>query len=214
MAKNNITPPEWRVSENFEPYPETIAAMEKRVDAIIERRAPELVWLLEHPPLYTAGTSANLKDLLAPDRLPVFTTGRGGKYTYHGPGQRVVYVMRDLREHKRDLRAHVSALEEWIIRTLASFGIKGERREGRVGIWIVNGDREEKIAAIGVRVRKWVTYHGLSLNVNPDLSNFQGIVPCGLGAYGVTSLHALGVRVAMSEIDAAFRATWPEVFNI
>jgi len=179
--------------------------MESRVDAIILEQKPEQIWLLEHPPLYTAGTSADSAELTDPARFPVFETGRGGRYTYHGPGQRVVYAMIDLRKRDKDLRAHVWRLEEWVIRVLADFGVKGERREGRIGIWVASANREEKIAAIGVRVRKWVAYHGLSLNVDPELSHFSGIVPCGLADFGVTSLRKLGVQATMAQVDAAFR---------
>lgn len=196
---------EWRVSELPITYPEAIDAMERRVAAIRDRRDGELFWLLEHPPLYTAGTSAEAGELLDAGRFPVYKTGRGGRYTYHGPGQRIVYALCDLRNRNHDVRQHVRRLEEWVIRVLKSFGIQGERREGRIGIWVDHKGREEKIAAIGVRVRHWITFHGLSLNVQPDLTHFNGIVPCGLADYGVTSLHALGVKAAMSEVDATFR---------
>ena len=183
--------------------------MERRVAEIRVGRMPETVWLLEHPPLYTAGTSARDEELLAPDRFPVYRTGRGGQFTYHGPGQRVAYVMLDLDRRGRDIRAHVRALETWIIATLATFGIAGERRDGRVGIWIDRGGVEEKIAAIGVRVRHWVTYHGIALNVAPDLSHFDGIVPCGIREFGVTSLHALGVNIELDQVDAALTTRSP-----
>jgi len=196
---------EWRVSATPLPYPETLATMEQRVAAIAEGKAAELIWLLEHPPLYTAGTSAAHDELLEGARFPVYETGRGGRYTYHGPGQRVIYALCDLRKHNRDVRQHVCRLEEWMIRVLADFGIKGERREGRIGIWVEHNGGDLKIGAIGVRVRKWVTYHGLALNVNPDLSHFSGIVPCGLQEFGVTSMHALGVTAKMAEVDEAFR---------
>lgn len=196
--------PELRVSEGLVPYPEALAAMEARAAAIAEGRAGELVWFVEHPPLYTAGTSAKPEDLVDPTRFPVFETGRGGQFTYHGPGQRVVYPVLNLGARGRDLRAYVCAIEGWIIDTLADFGVKGERREGRVGVWVVREDgREEKIAAIGVRVRRWVTLHGLALNVRPDLSHYSGIVPCGLSEYGVTSLAALGRDVTLAQVDEA-----------
>jgi lipoyl(octanoyl) transferase len=187
--------------------------MEQRVAAIRAGAAAELVWLLEHPPLYTAGTSARDEDLLDPGRLPVHYTGRGGRYTYHGPGQRIAYVMLDLRRSGQDVRCYVHQLEEWVIRTLARFDVRGERRDGRVGIWIVRpGGREEKIAAIGVRVRQWVTYHGVALNLDPELDNYRGIVPCGIAEHGVTSLAELGVAVTMAEIDTALYATFAETF--
>jgi lipoyl(octanoyl) transferase len=213
------TTPEWRIADAPIPYPEAVAAMEERVDAIARGDAPELVWLLEHPPLYTAGTSAEDSDLLDPDRFPVYRTGRGGQYTYHGPGQRVAYVMLDLKRRGPDVRRFVHDLEEWLIRTLDRFGVQGERREGRVGIWVDRGrdgnlpGREDKIAAIGVRVRRWVTFHGVALNVEPDLSHFGGIVPCGISGHGVTSLVDLGRPATMEDVDAALRASWDEVFG-
>jgi lipoyl(octanoyl) transferase len=203
---------EWRISDALVPYEHAIAEMEARVAAIHQGRAAELVWLLEHPPLYTAGTSAVATDLLEPSRLPVFKTGRGGQYTYHGPGQRVAYVMLDLTKRDRDVGCHVWRLEEWMIRVLARFGVTGERREGRIGIWVARGRSEDKIGAIGVRVRHWVTYHGLALNVAPDLANYAGIVPCGISAHGVTSMAALGVNTTMADIDAALRETFDDVF--
>jgi lipoyl(octanoyl) transferase len=192
--------------------------MESRIAAIRAGTAPELVWLLEHPPLYTAGTSARPADLLDPDRLPVFRSGRGGQYTYHGPGQRVAYVMLDLDRHGRDVGCHVWRLEEWMIRTLGRFNVKGERRDGRIGVWIAGlSGREDKIAAIGVRVRHWVSYHGVALNVDPDLDHFRGIVPCGVdpavSGHGVTSLAQLGITATMAEIDIALRATFDDVFE-
>ena len=202
----------WALSEASVPYEEAIAAMERRVAAIRKEEAEELVWLLEHPPLYTAGTSAEAADLIE-QRFPVYRTGRGGRHTYHGPGQRVAYAMLDLKRRQPDLRAYVQDLEEWLIRTLAAFNVVGERREGRVGIWVVNGGREEKIAAIGVRVRRWVSYHGIALNVEPDLSHFDGIVPCGIPDYGVTSLAALGLPVTMADVDVALRQAFEEVFG-
>ncbi|HLI13271.1 MAG TPA: lipoyl(octanoyl) transferase LipB [Alphaproteobacteria bacterium] len=207
---------EWQVEDGPVDYPAAVAAMERRVAAIRAGTAPELVWLLEHPPLYTAGTSARAADLLAPMRFPVYKTGRGGQFTYHGPGQRIAYVMLDLKRRGPDIRCYVNALEEWIIRTLGRFNIRGERRRGRVGIWVDRGGgREDKIAAIGVRVSRWVTLHGLALNVDPELEHFRGIVPCGIADanLGVTSLLALGIPVTMPEVDAALRATFGEVFE-
>jgi lipoyl(octanoyl) transferase len=204
---------EWRVSDAPVPYETAVAAMEERVASIRAGTAPELVWLLEHPPLYTAGTSARASDLVAPDLFPVFRTGRGGQYTYHGPGQRVGYVMLDLRRRGADLRRYVCDLEEWLIRTLAQFNLKGERRPGRVGIWIAEGHgRDSKIAAIGVRVRHWVSFHGLSLNIDPDLSHYRGIIPCGIAEHGVTSLAAQGIVVTTPEVDSAMRRAFAEVF--
>ena len=205
---------EWRTSAGPIAYPDALAAMEERVGAIRAGEAPELVWLLEHPPLYTAGTSARTKDLLAPGRLPVFDAGRGGQYTYHGPGQRVAYVMLDLQRRKPDLRRYVWQLEEWVIRTLAQFNVRGERRDGRIGIWVVErGGRETKIAAIGVRVRRWVTYHGVAINLDPELEHFSGIVPCGISGFGVTSLATLGLTTTMAELDATLMATFEQVFR-
>ena len=198
---------EWRISTIPVDYEPAVDEMEARVAAIRAGVAPELVWLLEHPPLYTAGTSARDQDLLDPRGLPV-------RCTYHGPGQRIAYVMLDLARRGPDVRCHVHRLEEWIIRTLARFGIKGERRDGRVGIWVVrSGGGEEKIAAIGMRVRRWVTYHGMALNVDPELDHYRGIVPCGIPEHGVTSLARLGVRATMAELDEALRATFAEVFE-
>jgi len=206
---------EWRIDRIPVDYQAAVDAMEARVAAIRAGSAPELVWLLEHPALYTAGTSARDEDLLDPQLLPVHRTGRGGHYTYHGPGQRIAYVMLDLDRRDRDVRCHVHRLEEWMIRTLARFGIKGERRDGRVGIWVERpGGEEEKIAAIGVRVRRWVTYHGVALNVDPELEHYRGIVPCGIAEHGVTSLRALRVGATIAEIDAALRATFREVFEV
>jgi lipoyl(octanoyl) transferase len=205
---------EWRIRNTPVDYEPAVEEMEARVAAIRAGTAPEFVWLLEHPALYTAGTSAREEDLLDPSRLPVHRTGRGGRYTYHGPGQRIAYVMLDLSRRDRDVRCHVHRLEEWIIRTLARFDIRGERREGRVGIWVVrHGGEEEKIAAIGVRVRHWVTYHGLAVNVDPELDHYRGIIPCGIAEHGVTSLARLGVRATMTELDDALRATFAEVFE-
>jgi lipoyl(octanoyl) transferase len=204
---------EWRIADRLVPYGAAIAAMEARVAAIHAGAEGGLVWLVEHPPLYTAGTSAVAADLLEPDRLPVFKTGRGGQYTYHGPGQRVAYVMLDLTRRGRDVGCHVWRLEEWMIRVCARFDVSAERREGRVGVWVAQGSREDKIGAIGVRVRHWVTYHGLALNVDPELANYAGIVPCGISGHGVTSLSALGVKATMADVDAALRDTFGDVFQ-
>lgn len=205
---------EWRASPTPVAYGDAIAEMEHRVAAIRAGTAPELVWLLEHPPLYTAGTSASDEELLKPDRFPVYHAGRGGRWTYHGPGQRVVYVLLDLARRGKDVRCHVYRLEEWGIRALAHLGVKGERRTGRVGVWVGDGaGGEAKIAAIGVRVRRWVTYHGIAINVAPDLGHYRGIVPCGIADHGVTSLAALGVRATMADLDAALRDAFAEVFD-
>jgi len=204
---------EWRTSSDLVAYPDAVAAMEARVAGIRAGTVPELVWFLEHPAIYTAGTSARPVDLLDPQRLPVHRTGRGGQYTYHGPGQRVAYVMLDLAGRGLDVRCFVHQLEEWVIQGLARFGVAGERRDGRVGIWVVGpGGHEEKIAAIGVRVRRWVSYHGVAINVAPDLSHYAGIVPCGIAEHGVTSLAALGVRATMADLDAALRAAFAAAF--
>ena len=204
---------EWRTSRTPVDYRAAVAEMEERVAAIRAGTAAELVWLLEHPPLYTAGTSARDEDLLEPGRLPVHRTGRGGRFTYHGTGQRIAYAMLDLRRRAQDVRCYVHQLEEWVIRTLAHFGVHGERRDGRVGIWVARADgREEKIAAIGVRVRQWVTYHGLALNIDPDLDHYRGIIPCGIAEHGVTSLARLGVAAMTSDVDTALRATFDEAF--
>jgi lipoyl(octanoyl) transferase len=205
--------PDWRIDDSPIAYPDAVEAMEARVAAIHEDSASELIWLTEHPPLYTAGSSANPAELIIPDRFPVFQTGRGGKHTYHGPGQRIVYVMLDLKARRSDVRKYVQALEEWIILTLARFAVKGERREGRIGVWVVlPGKQEAKIAAIGVRVRRWVTLHGLSINIDPDLSHYGGIIPCGISDFGVTSLAALGQFPTMPEVDMALRETFPLAF--
>ena len=208
---------EWAISDAPVAYEAAVAAMEARAAAIAEGSAREQVWLLEHPPLYTAGTSARDEDLVDPGRFPVYRTGRGGQFTYHGPGQRVAYVMLDLQRRTPDLRRYVAALETWLIATLAEFNIRGERREDRVGVWVRRPDKgegaEDKIAAIGIRVRRWATFHGVSLNIEPDLSHFSGIVPCGIRGYGVTSLVDLGIPVTMPEADSVLRAAFERVFG-
>ncbi|HTI01150.1 MAG TPA: lipoyl(octanoyl) transferase LipB [Acidisoma sp.] len=211
---------QWKLDEERVPYPQALAEMDRLVRAIRAGDEPERVWFIEHPPLYTAGSSAKPEDLQDPGRFPTFAAGRGGQWTYHGPGQRVAYVMLDLeRAHgtvpARDLRAYVHGLEEWVIRTLDRFNIRGERRPGRVGIWVADrvAGTEAKIAAIGVRVTRWVSWHGMAINLEPDLGHFAGIVPCGIREYGVTSLHALGIAVTMAELDAALAASWAEVFG-
>jgi lipoyl(octanoyl) transferase len=197
------------VTPGLSPYAETVAEMEARAGAIRAGEARELIWLLEHPPLYTAGTSAEADELLLPDRFPVFRSGRGGRYTYHGPGQRVGYVLLDLDRRGRDVRCFVAAIENWVIATLGDFGIAGRSEPGRVGIWTGHGPDEAKIGAIGVRVRRWVSFHGFSLNVEPDLSHFSGIVPCGLGEFAVTSMARLGIPAEMAAVDAALRRHFP-----
>jgi lipoyl(octanoyl) transferase len=215
-------PVEWLIADGAVPYPEAVAAMEARAAAIAAGEAPELVWLLEHPPLYTAGTSARDTDLIQPNRFPVFRSGRGGQFTYHGPGQRVAYLMLDLNRRGPDLRRYIASLETWIIATLARFNVTGERRQDRVGVWVKRpdkpplpdgGEAEDKIAAIGVRVRRWVSFHGVSLNVDPDLEHYAGIVPCGVAGHGVTSLVDLGVTASMPEVDAALRAEFEALFG-
>ena len=209
---------EWLISDQTIPYPEAIATMEARVADIAAGRAAELVWLLEHPPLYTSGTSGKTTDLLDP-RFPTFQSGRGGQLTYHGPGQRVAYVMLDLKRRRPDVRAYVASLEEWIIRTLAAFNVRGERRDDRVGVWVARPDKgqgfEDKIAAIGVRLRRWVSFHGIAINVEPELDHFQGIVACGVTdpRYGVTSLADLGLTPSMPDVDIALRQAFEEVFE-
>ena len=205
---------EWRTSAALVDYRAAVDEMERRVAAIRAGAAAELVWLLEHPPLYTAGTSARQEELLEPGRLPVHRTGRGGRYTYHGPGQRIAYVMLDLRRRGQDVRCHVHQLEELVIRTLAQFGVGGERRDGRIGVWVAARDgSEKKIAAIGVRVRHWVSYHGIALNIDPDLAHYRGIVPCGITEHGVTSLAELGIAATMADVDRALRRAFDTVFT-
>ncbi len=215
-------PVEWRVEPGLTAYPYALDFMERRAEAIRAGTGSELIWLVEHPPLYTAGTSARVEDLLEPDRFPVFSAGRGGEYTYHGPGQRVAYVMLDLKRRREDVRAFVAALEEWIIATLAAFNVRGERREDRVGVWVVRPDRppmpdgspaEDKIAAIGIRLRRWVSFHGIAINVEPDLGHFGGIVPCGVQDHGVTSLVDLGLPVTMADLDQAMFAAFKAIFG-
>ncbi|MGB0660356.1 MAG: lipoyl(octanoyl) transferase LipB [Mangrovicoccus sp.] len=212
----------WITSDELITYPEALAEMERIADGIAAGTEPETIWLLEHPPLYTAGTSAQEKDLVDPDRFPVYPTKRGGQYTYHGPGQRVAYVMLDLSKRGKDVRRFVAQVEDWVIATLAEFNIKGEKRDGRVGVWVVRQDRpmgpdgqpaEDKIAAIGLRIRKWVSFHGLSINVEPELEHFTGIVPCGITQHGVTSLVDLGLPVTMVDVDIALRQSFEKVFG-
>lgn len=203
---------EWIIADKPVPYEEAILSMEQRVKDIREGNAKELIWLIEHPPLYTAGTSADGADLITPDRFPVYKAGRGGQYTYHGPGQRVAYVMLDLKKRNADVRAFVQDMEDWIVDVLAQYQIKGEKRDGRVGVWVDRGFREDKIAAIGVRVRRWVSFHGISVNVDPDLSHYSGIVPCGISEHGVTSLVDLGIPVSMPEFDIELRNSFEKVF--
>lgn len=215
-------PVRWRISDQLVPYDVALADMEREVAAIANGEADELVWLLEHPPLYTAGTSADIHDLIDPKRFPVYDAGRGGEYTYHGPGQRVAYVMLDLKRRKQDVRAYVAGLEQVIIGTLDKMNVNGERREDRVGVWVERPERprladgsmaEDKIAALGIRLRKWVSFHGLSINIDPDLSHFSGIVPCGITQYGVTSLTDLGLLVMMSDVDVLLRQSFEEIFG-
>jgi lipoyl(octanoyl) transferase len=215
-------PVEWLTEAGLTSYDHAVDFMEKRAAEIRSGNASEMVWLVEHPPLYTAGTSARPADLLAPDRFPVFQSGRGGEYTYHGPGQRVAYVMLDLKRRREDVRAFVAALEQWIICALGFFNIKGERREDRVGVWVVRPDRpplangnpaEDKIAAIGIRLRRWVSFHGIAINVELELEHFNGIVPCGISGYGVTSLVDLGLPVTMADVDLALKSSFAEIFG-
>lgn len=222
VAPPGSPPVRWRVAHELVPYELAVETMEREAAAIARGEADELAWLVEHPPLYTAGTSADAADLVAPDRFPVFATGRGGEYTYHGPGQRVVYVMLDLKRRRPDVRAFVTALEAVVIDALAALNVRGERREDRVGVWVRRPERplladgspaEDKIAAIGIRLRRWVSFHGFALNVDPDLEHFSGIVPCGIRGYGVTSLVDLGLPVMMSDVDIRIRAAFERVFG-
>lgn len=214
---HDALPVEWRISDGLIPYEDALLWMEERVARIHQGLERECIWLLEHPPLYTAGTSANPVDLVAPHRFPVYEAGRGGQYTYHGPGQRVAYVMLDLQRRKPDIRCFVSALEAWLINTLAVFNVRGERRDQRIGVWVKRPDKgdnvEDKIAALGIRVRRWVTFHGISLNVEPDLSHFDGIVPCGIREHGVTSLVDLGLPITMCEVDQALKEQFELLFG-
>lgn len=217
LVRPDGRPANWFISNQQIAYPEALETMRARARAIADGEAAEAVWLVEHPPLYTAGTSARAEDLLAPDRFPVFEAGRGGQFTYHGPGQRVAYVMLDLRERGRDVRCLVSGLENWVIDTLAAFNIKGEKRDGRIGVWVKRPDKgplvEDKIAAIGVRVSRWVSFHGISLNVSPDLGHYSGIVPCGITQHGVTSFEDLGQLVSMPEVDSVLQGQFQRHFG-
>lgn len=217
LPERDAAPVAWSIADGPVPYPEAVAAMEARVAAIREANAPDKIWLLEHPPLYTAGTSARDTDLLAPGRFPVYRSGRGGQYTYHGPGQRVAYLMLDLNRRVPDVRRYVATLEEWLINTLAAFNVRGERRDDAVGIWVPRPEkgrkRTDKIAAIGIRVRHWVAFHGIALNVDPVLEHFSGIVPCGIRADGVTSLADLGIVVSMEEVDTVMRREFERLFG-
>lgn len=221
MNDADMRPVEWIVASGITQYEDAIAFMDQRVNAIADGKAAECVWLVEHPSLYTAGTSADGADLTQPDRFPVFQTGRGGQYTYHGPGQRVAYVMLDLNRREKDVRRYVIALEDWLIATLDKFNIRGERRTDRVGVWVQRPDRpsqngkvaEDKIAALGIRLRKWVSFHGISINVEPELSHFEGIIPCGVREHGVTSLVDLGLPVTMDDCDIALKDSFQEVFG-
>lgn len=211
---------EWITSDGLVPYEDALTRMESRVEGIFLGREDEAIWLLEHPPLYTAGTSARPEDLTDPERFPIYEARRGGQYTYHGPGQRVAYVMLNVAQRGHDVRRFVGQLEDWIIETLAEFNVKGERRDGRVGVWVVRPEkpgidghpREDKIAAIGIRLRKWVSFHGISINVEPDLSHFDGIVPCGIRGHGVTSLVDLGLPITMDDLDVALKKAFQKVF--
>lgn len=222
MPEPDATPVIWDIADGLIPYEDAVARMEFLASEIYKGNEPERVWLVEHPALYTAGTSAQIDDLVEPDRFPVFKTGRGGEYTYHGPGQRVAYVMLDLKRRKPDVRAYVAALEAWVINTLDQFNIKGERREDRVGVWVGRPEkapledgspREDKIAAIGIRIRKWVSFHGVSINVEPELDHFTGIVPCGVTGHGVTSLVDLGHPLEMNDLDVVMRQEFEKTFG-
>lgn len=222
LPKGNHAPVSWKVADGLVDYDIALSFMEQRANDISNGTADELVWLLEHPPLYTSGTSANLSDLISPNRFPVYHTGRGGQYTYHGPGQRIAYVMLDLKRRKQDVRAFVTALEQWVIDTLSDMNIKGERREDRVGVWVQRPEKpilpdgtmaEDKIAAIGIRLKKWVSLHGISINIEPDLEHFSGIVPCGVTQYGVTSLVDLGLPITMEDADLSLRTCFEKTFG-
>ena len=208
---------EWAVSQGFVDYSQAVTFMEQRVAHIIEGRARQLVWLLEHPPLYTAGTSAKSDDLIDPEKFPLYQSGRGGQLTYHGPGQRVVYIMMDLHKRGNDVRCFVQDLERWLIKALAEFGVEGELRSGRVGVWVPdpkNPSQDQKIAALGIRLRKWVSFHGIALNVSPNLEHYSGIIPCGQTEHGVTSLEDLGLRTSMEDVDSTLRETFVKVFEV
>lgn len=222
MISKDANAVQWHVTDTPVPYDQAVLVMEKRVDLIARGEAPEAIWLLEHPPLYTAGTSAKPADLTDPDRFPVYDAKRGGQYTYHGPGQRVVYVMLDVGKRGRDVRRFVQQLENWVIATLGEFNVTGEIREGRVGVWVARNDKpltasglpaEDKIAAIGIRLRKWISFHGISINVEPELEHFSGIVPCGITEHGVTSLVDLGLPVTMSDVDTALKRRFDDIFS-
>ena len=213
QMKPDSWPVQWMTSTAPVEYPAAVKAMETRVAAIAAGQAAECVWLLEHPPLYTAGTSARDRDLIDAGGLPVYATGRGGQYTYHGPGQRIAYVMLDIGRRGRDVRLFVQGLEDWLITALAGLGVQGRMREGRVGVWVERGDHDDKIAAIGIRLRRWISFHGISLNVNPELGYYRGIVPCGITGHGVTSLADLGIGAGMKEVDAMLLAAFTRVFG-
>lgn len=218
LHRNDDHAVEWRISAGQTPYPVALETMRARAADIANGKAGELIWLVEHPPLYTAGTSAKSSDLLLPEKFPVFEAGRGGQYTYHGPGQRVAYTMLDLTQRGRDIRCLVSGLEQWVIDTLAAYNITGERRQDRIGVWVQRPERgpgaEDKIAAIGVRVSRWVSFHGISLNINPDLNHYEGIVPCGIADQGVTSFEDLGHLVSMAEVDSTLKSTFEHLFGL
>lgn len=211
VCSNPFSVLQWEKSLGLVDYEQALKIMEQRVEAIHCHQGPELIWLLEHPPLYTAGSSAKAADLVMPNRFPVYETGRGGQYTYHGPGQRVAYVMIDLKKRQKDVRKFVWALEEWLIQALDVFHIQGQRRPGRVGIWVVHDGQDKKIAALGIRLRHWISFHGISFNVSPILEHFSGIVPCGLQGHGVTSLHELGVACALEDLDHALQQKWGKI---
>lgn len=217
LLRTDSRPVQWYISDNQVPYPQALEIMKARARAISDNQAEELIWLLEHPPLYTAGTSAKDTDLLIPNKFPVYDAGRGGQYTYHGPGQRVAYVMLDLRKRGRDIRKLVQGLEGWVIDTLAAHNIKGERRKGRIGVWVRRPERgpdsEDKIAAIGVRVSRWVSLHGISLNIAPDLDHYDGIIPCGISDQGITSFEDLGQIVSMQEVDTSLKQAFEQHFG-
>lgn len=211
---NPNSAPEWKITLDPIEYEAAMELMKSRVEAIQNKLAPEMVWLLEHQPLFTLGTSADRKEILNAGEIPLYSTGRGGKVTYHGPGQRVAYVLLDLKKRNPDVRAYVKSLEEWVIQSLLYFGIEAERREGRIGLWVLTPEGEKKIAAIGIRIQKWVTSHGLALNVNPDLSAYSKIIPCGIQNYGVTSMAELGVTVSLEDVDAVLKTKFREVFSL